>query len=165
MQQQQQMAMATPFVNPLAAFGFGGSPFGGLFPGMEMMDPFAGGGGKYSTPIRISLTVKVQLIVWATIKRACFKTGNMVSFSTSNFGGFGGGGACRSQSVSTRIVNGRQVHAHFTVIVKVPVIEFGALPNPCKFFIHLPTVHTMRHSVDALCNWVVVLFFITWCGG
>ena len=44
-QQQQQMAMATPFMNPLAAFGFGGSPFGGLFPGMEMMDPFSGGGG------------------------------------------------------------------------------------------------------------------------
>lgn len=53
MQQQQQMAMATPFVNPLAAFGFGGSPFGGLFPGMEMMDPFAGGGGNMvsSTPL------------------------------------------------------------------------------------------------------------------
>jgi len=78
-QQQQQMAMATPFMNPLAAFGFGASPFGGLFPGMDMMDPFAGGGG------------------------------NMVSFSTSNFGGFGGAGACRSQSVSTRFVNGRQV--------------------------------------------------------
>ena len=46
-QQQQQMAMATPFMNPLAAFGFGGSPFGGLFPGMDMMDPFAGGGGTH----------------------------------------------------------------------------------------------------------------------
>jgi len=76
---QHQMAMATPFMNPLAAFGFGASPFGGLgFPGMDM-DPFAGSGG------------------------------NMISFSTSNFGGFGGGGSCRSQSVSTRIVNGRQV--------------------------------------------------------
>ena len=52
-QQQQQMAMATPFMNPLAAFGFGASPFGGLFPGMDMMDPFAGGGGKLDLSLRV----------------------------------------------------------------------------------------------------------------